>query len=245
MGFQFDFSFFVHELNVGVQYIPVVLLLSLIPLLAGLVLGCFVAVVRLFKVKVLAKIFAVLVIFLRGVPLLLQLTILFFAVTLSFDYVAQKLGLAMTSKDISYTLIAVIGLSINATVYLSEVIRTALQAVNIGQYEAAYSVGLTIRQMLKRIVIPQALPVAIPLIGNTFIGIIKGSSIASLIYVVELVNATLFEANSNYKFLEAYLASAVIYWLLCIAVEHITAFGERRVGIYDKGGAHDRSKRVA
>ena len=145
-------------------------------------------------------------------------------------------GLAMTSKDVSYTLIAVVGLSINATVYLSEVLRTALQSVNSGQYEAAYSVGMTSGQMLKRIVMPQALPVAIPLIGNSFIGLIKGSAIASLISVVEIINATLYEASGNYKFLEAYVAAAIVYWALCICVERIVAFLETRVGIYGKGG---------
>jgi L-cystine transport system permease protein len=236
MGFQFDLSFFAYEIGIGIQYIPVVLLLSILPLMVGLVFGTGIAIVRVFKVRVLAQVFTIIVVFLRGVPLLLQLTILYLTVTLSFDSFAQALNLNMTSKDISYTLIAVIGLSINATVYLSEVMRTALQSVNSGQYEAAYSVGMTSCQMLKRIIIPQALPVAIPLIGSNFIGLIKGSAIASLISVVEIINATLFEASGNYKFLEAYLAAAIIYWALCIMVERIVAFLESRVGVYGKGG---------
>lgn len=236
MGFQFDLAFFAHELGVGIGCIPIVLLLSVIPLAVGLILGSLIAVARIFNVRFWARVFTVLVIFLRGVPLLLQLSILFLVVTMGVDYVAAKFGLPVSSKDISYTAIALIGLSINATVYLSEVVRTALQAVNIGQYEAAYSVGLTAWQLLRRVVVPQAMPVAIPLIGNNFIGIIKNSSVASLIYVVELINATLFEANGNYKFLEAYFAAAVIYWLLCLTVEQAVAFLEKRAGNYDKGG---------
>ncbi len=96
---------------------------------------------------------------------------------------------------------------------------------------------MTSGQMLRRIVIPQALPVAVPLIGSNFIGLIKGSATASLISVVEIINATVFEASGSYKFLEAYVAAAVIYWLLCIIVERIVAFLETRVGVYDKGGA--------
>lgn len=236
MGFQFDISFFAYEIGIAIQYIPIVLLLSIVPLMVGLLLGTGIAIIRLFKVRVLAQVATIVVVFLRGVPLLLQLTILYLTVTLSFDSFAQALQLNMTSKDISYTLIAVIGLSINATVYLSEVIRTALQSVNSGQYEAAYSVGMTPWQMLKRIVIPQALPVAIPLIGSNFIGFIKGSAIASLISVVEIINGTLFEANGNYKFLEAYFAAAIIYWVLCMLVERVVAFLETRVGIIGKGG---------
>jgi L-cystine transport system permease protein len=236
MGFQFDVVFFAYEIGIGIKYIPIVLLLSIVPLIVGLLFGSGIAIVRLFKVRLLAQGFTVIVVFLRGVPLLLQLTILYLTVTLSFDSFAQAVGLNMTSKDISYTLVAVVGLSINATIYLSEVVRTALQSVNSGQYEAAYSVGMTSWQMLKRIVIPQAMPVAIPLIGSNFIGLIKGSAIASLISVVELINGTLFEASGNYKFLEAYLASAVIYWALCILVERIVAFLEIRVGVYGRGG---------
>jgi L-cystine transport system permease protein len=236
MGFQFDLSFLAYEIGIGIRYIPVVLLLSIVPLIVGLLLGTWVAIIRLFKVHPLDKIFTVLVVFLRGVPLVLQLTILYLTINLSFDSFAQMFGLTLTSKDISYTLIAVIGLSINATVYLSEVMRTALQSVNSGQYEAAYSVGMTSGQMLRRIVIPQALPVAIPLIGSNFIGLIKGSAIASLISVVEIINATLYEASGNYKFLEAYVAAAIIYWALCILVERIVAFLETRVGVYGKGG---------
>ncbi|WP_378953555.1 amino acid ABC transporter permease [Pelosinus sp. sgz500959] len=236
MGFQFDLAFLVYELGVGIKYIPIVLLLSIVPLIIGLFFGTGIGIIRLFKVRVLAQVLTVIVVFLRGVPLLLQLTILYLTVTLSFDSFAQSVGLTMTSKDISYTLVAVIGLSINATVYLSEVVRTALQSVNSGQYEAAYSVGMTSWQMLQRIVIPQAMPVAIPLIGSQFISLIKGSAIASLISVVELVNATLFEASGNYKFLEAYLASAIIYWALCICVEWLVIFLQNRIGVYSKGG---------
>ncbi|HWR43911.1 amino acid ABC transporter permease [Sporomusa sp.] len=236
MGFQFDLSFLIFEIGVAIKYIPVVLLLSIVPLIIGLLLGTGIAIIRLFKIRPFDKLFTVFVIFLRGVPLVLQLTILYLAVSLSFDSLARTFGLQMSSKDLSYTLIAVVGLSINATVYLSEVMRTALQSVPAGQHEAAYSVGMTSGQMLRRIIIPQSLPVAIPLIGSNFIGLIKGSAIASLISVVEIINATLYEASGNYKFLEAYVAAAIIYWLLCILVERLVAFLECRVGVYGKGG---------
>jgi L-cystine transport system permease protein len=236
MGFQFDFSFFLYEIGIGIKAIPVVLVLSIVPLLVGLAVGCVIAVIRLFKMKVLHQFFTVVVVFLKGVPLVLQLTILYLAVNLSFEPVAKACGFTIMAKDISCTTVAVFGLSVNAAVYLSEVIRTALNSVPIGQYEAAYSVGMTATQMLRRIIIPQALPVAIPLIGSQFITLIKGSSIASLISVVELINATIFEASSNYKFLEAYFAVAVIYWVMCLSVERLVTILETRVGNYGKGG---------
>lgn len=236
MGFQFDPGFLVFELGVGLRYVPVVLLLSVVPLIVGLLLGTGIAVIRLLSVHPLDKVLSVAVIFLRGVPLVLQLTILYLIFSFGFDSFAKTFGLASTAKDVSYTFVALVGLSVNATVYLSEVMRTALQSVHVGQYEAAYSVGLTTSQLLRRIVLPQALPVAVPLVGSQFISLIKGSAIASLISVVEVINATLYEANGNYKFLEAYVASALIYWALCMLVERLVAFLENRVGISGKGG---------
>lgn len=224
-----------HEIGVGVRYIPVVLILSVVPLIVGLLFGTFIAIVRLYRVPVLNEIFTAIIVFIRGVPLILQLTTLFLFINLSFNIFAEWLGLQVNSSIISYTVIALIGLSINSVAYLSEIVRTALQSVSGGQYEAAYSVGLTSGQTLRRIIIPQAIPVAIPLIGNSFIGLIKGSSAASLISVVEVINATLHEANRSYSFLEAYVASAVIYWTLCMLVERMVAFLETKIGIYGGG----------
>lgn len=237
MGFQFDVSFFLREIGVGFGFVPVVLLLSVVPLITGIVFGSLIAFIRLFKVPVLTEALTAVVVFIRGVPIILQLIVLYLAVNLSFDSIAHWLGLHITSKSLSYTLIALAGLSINAIVYLSEVVRTALQSVNAGQFEAAYSVGLTPLQTIRRIVIPQALPVAIPLLGSQFIGLIKGSSAASLISVTEVINGTLLYATQSYKFLEAYMASAVIYWVLCMLVERVTAWLEARTGFYDRGEA--------
>lgn len=232
MGFQFDFLFFLYEIKVGVGFIPIVLLLSLLPLLVGMAIGSVIAIIRLFRVPFLAPLLAGIVVFLRGVPLLLQLSVLYLLTNIVFD----KLHIGgLSAKDVSYTGVAVLGLSIYATVYLSEVIRTALQSVGRGQYEAAFSIGMTKRQMIRRILLPQALPVALPLLGSNLIGLIKNSSVASLISVVELLNGTQFEASGNYKFLEAYLASALLYWVLCFLVERGIAFLETRSMHYEKG----------
>lgn len=236
MSFQFDFGFFLYELGVACRYIPIVLLLAVVPLGIGLLMGTGIAVVRLLRVHPVDQFFTVGVVFLRGVPLVLQLIILYLAFSLGFDSLALHFGWNVGAKDVSYTFIALVGLTVNASVYLSEVMRTALRSVKPGQYEAAYSIGLTTCQTLRRIVIPQALPVAVPLIGSQFINLIKGSSVASLISVVEIINATVYEANGNYKFLEAYMAAALVYWGLCMVVERLTSLAENRIGVYHRGG---------
>lgn len=235
MNYQLDWNFLLVEILIGFEYIPTVLLLALVPLVVGLILGGFIAIIRIFKLTPLAQIFTCLVIFLRGVPVVLQLTILYLAVTLWAENISEWLGYSGNSTHIPYITVALIGLSINATVYISEIIRTALQAVDFGQYEAGYSVGMTSRQILQRIVLPQSLPIALPLLGNYVIELIKNSSVASLISVMEIVSATSYAANANYKFLEAYLAAAIVYWLICVGVENIIFFLENRLGFEKRG----------
>jgi len=231
-GFHFDTSFFLHEIGVAISYIPVVLLLALIPVTVGLILGLIIAIVRVLRIRFLSTILKVVVIVIRGIPIVLILMISYLLVSLGFDQLVGALGLKISANDISYTFIAIVGLSLSATAYLSEALRSALESVNIGQYEAARSVGMSAGQMFRRIVIPQAVPVAIPLVGNNLIGIIKGTSVASLISVVEMVAGTLLEATQSYKFLEAYVAAAVVYWGLCFSVERLTAIVEARVKKY-------------
>jgi len=231
-GFTFDTGFFLHEIIVGTRFVPVVLLLSLAPLLAGLGLGLLVAIARVLKLPVLSQLFAVLVVVIRGIPVVLILTISYLFTNLGFGPLAATLGLNAGSSGISYTVVAVFGLSLSATAYLSEALRSALESVQAGQFEAARSVGLSPAQMFRRVIIPQALPVAIPLIGNNLISLIKGSSVASVITVVEIMGGTLLEATRSYQFLEAYLAAAVVYWALCFATERLTALAESHVAKY-------------
>ncbi len=86
-----------------------------------------------------------------------------------------------------------------------------------------------------RIIAPQALPVAVPILGSAFIGLIKGTALIYLIGIVDLMNATKIEANANYRYLEAYLASAVMFWALCVIIEKITSLISKRVNSFVKG----------
>jgi ABC-type amino acid transport system permease subunit len=228
-GFSFDGGFLLHEIRVALTFVPVVLLLALVPLLIGLALGTLIAVVRVLRVRVLSQLFKALVVTIRGIPIVLILTITYLLATLGCGPLAAALGL---KAGIPYTLVAVFGMSLSATAYLSEALRSALESVSAGQYEAARSVGLSSAQLFRRVIIPQAVPVAVPLVGNNLIGLIKGSSVASLISVVEIVSGTLQEATQSYKFLEAYVAAGVVYWALCFSAERLTALAESHLTNY-------------
>jgi L-cystine transport system permease protein len=129
-----------------------------------------------------------------------------------------------------------VAISIFAIMNISETIRGALISVDKGQYEAAYSIGLTRMQALRRIILPQAFPVAVPALCNNFIGLIKGSSLAFIISVTDLMNGALITATSNYKYLEAYVASAIVYWVICITIEKVSFIFEKRLSLHLKRG---------
>jgi L-cystine transport system permease protein len=172
----------------------------------------------------------------KGIPLVLVLYILYFGLTQYFDVIASKLHLKLHSKDIKNIYVAYTALSLFAIANISEVIRGSLIAVDKGQYEAAYSAGLTKSQTLRRIILPQAFPVAVPMLCSSFIGLIKGSSLAFLVSVTDLMNGALITATANYNFLEAYVAAAIVYWIICIVIERASYLLEKYLKSYIKVG---------
>ncbi|WP_026881884.1 amino acid ABC transporter permease [Clostridium akagii] len=229
MGNQFDINFMVTiALKAAIRYVPITLELALVPFVIGTILGTIIALVRLYNIKYISKILQVIVVIIKGVPVVLQLLIVYFAVLQCFDSVAKTLHLSIRAKNINSVYIGLVALSFFATAYISEAIRGALTAVKKGQYEAGYSVGLTKVQTLRQIILPQAIPVAMPMLCSNLIGLVKGSSLVFMISVTDLLNGALITANSNYKFLEAYVAAAIVYWILCIVIEKISYVLERK-----------------
>jgi L-cystine transport system permease protein len=119
---------------------------------------------------------------------------------------------------------------------MSEIIRSGILSVNYGQVEAAYSVGMTAPQAMRRIVLPQALAVNLPMLCSMFIALLQGSSLAFSISIVEVTGEANIYAAASFKFLEAFIAAAIIYWGMTILVERITSILEKRVQRYNRGG---------
>jgi len=122
----------------------------------------------------------------------------------------------------------------NASAYLSENIRSALNSVDKGQIEAGYSVGMTSSQNLRRIVIPQALVVALPNFSNVFLEITKDTSLAFSVMIVEIMAKASVEASSGYKYLEAYVDAAIIYFIVCYIFGKAFIILENRLKRYKK-----------
>lgn len=123
---------------------------------------------------------------------------------------------------------SVIGLGLNASAYMSETIRGAISSVDKGQMEAALSIGMTPLQAMVKIVLPQAGRVAIPALSNNFVDIVKGSALAFTLGVTEIMATAQMEGASAYRFLEAFTAVILIYWILISTVSH----GQKRLEVH-------------
>ncbi len=193
--------------------------LSLIAFVVGLVLAVLTALARISTVKPFQWIARFYVSAIRGTPLLVQLFILFY-------------GLPSVGVIIDPFPAAVIGFSLNVGAYASEVIRAAILSIPKGQWEAGHMIGMSYSQTLRRVILPQATRVSIPPLSNTFISLVKDTSLASLILVTEMFRRAQEIAATNYEFLLLYTEVAIIYWIICFFLSLIQGRLEHRFDRY-------------
>lgn len=214
-----DFTSYVDSLLSGVRYIPNTLKLIFIPLLLGLIIGTFFAYLRFKKVKVVDQLIAVFVTVKRGIPITISLLLLNLFFILFYGKFMEFFHLEKSIQDISIIGIAVFSLTLSEICLIEEAMRTALLSLDKGQWEAAKSIGMTEYQTVVRVIIPQLIPVALPNLTNIFLGLIKNSSIVVVIGVVDIMVGCVKPADITYRYFEAYLAAATIYWFINIIFE--------------------------
>lgn len=182
-------------LRAGVLYtIP----LTLITFILGLMLAISTALVRLYAWKIFKFIASFYVWVIRGTPLLVQLFIIFY-------------GLPSVGIILSAYTSAIIGLSLSVGAYGSEIVRAAVLSIQKTQWEAAYSVGMTRMQALRRVILPQAARVSIPPFGNSLISLVKDTSLVATITFVEMFKTSQQIAAHTYEPMILYCEVAVIY----------------------------------
>ncbi|AKA67374.1 MULTISPECIES: amino acid ABC transporter permease [Clostridium] len=194
------------------------MLITIVSMVFGLLIGFFICMLRLSEKKLLVILAKFYVSVIRGTPLLVQIFIIYYGLP---DF-------GITLKPLTA---AFISLSINIGAFLSETIRGAIISIPKGQMEAAVSVGMTYWQAMKRIILPQALRVAIPPMGNTFIGMLKETSLVSVITVTELLRASQLLISKYLVVMPFYLAIALIYWIMSTLFSIILATIEKRLSV--------------
>lgn len=215
----FQFENFLESLASALQYLPKTLMLIIIPLILGTLIGTVIALIRVYKVPVLDKFFAVFIIIYQGVPVVVAIMIYNLLFNLKFNDFANFFHLSITIRDIDFIWVGVFALSLMAITFISDITRGALLSIDPLQNEAGYSVGLTKLQTIRRIIIPQMIPAALPGMVNAVITLIKSSSIVMTVGICEVMMAATIPSTRTYTFFEGYLAAALIYWALAVIVE--------------------------
>lgn len=218
-GAGLDFQF-----DIIVDYLPLLLKgalltvgISLASIAIGAVLGLFIGFGKLSKLAVLRWPASGYINFFRGTPLLLQVLIMHFAVV------------PLISGTTNAVVAAILAMGLNSAAYTAEIFRAGIQSIDVGQREAAYSLGMTHSQTMRHIIVPQAIRRMIPAFGNEFIVLIKDSSIVAYIAVPELMYWANGMKGQYFRVWEPYLTAALIYFILTYSLNKLLEWVERRV----------------
>jgi len=193
--------------------------LTLLSFTLGLALGLLTAVTRLFAPKPLVAIARFYVWVIRGTPLLVQLFVIFYGL--------PSLGILLDAFPA-----ALIGFTLNIGAYTSEIIRAVISSVPRGQWEAAYSIGMSWSQAMRRTILPQAARVAVPPLSNTFISLVKDTSLAAAITVPELFQTAQRIVATTYEPLILYIEAALLYLALSSVLSSLQVRLEKRFARY-------------
>lgn len=193
--------------------------LALASFVLGLAIALAVALMRLSRMRILSWIARAYVSIIRGTPLLVQLFVIFY-------------GLPSLGIKIDPWPSAIIAFALNVGGYAAEVIRAAILSVPKGQWEAAHTIGMGRSLALRRIILPQAARVSVPPLSNTFISLVKDTSLASLILVTELFRQAQKIATASSEFMLLYLEAALIYWVICLVLSSGQGLLEKRLDRY-------------
>ena len=188
--------------------------ITIVTFILGLIIALFTALMRISSSKVLRGIARVYVSIIRGTPMIVQLFIIFYGI--------PELGRLITGNaeeqwTLSSVVSAIIGLSLNVGAYASEIIRGGIISIPKGQTEAAYSIGMNYRQTIR---------VSVPALGNTFLGLIKDTSLLGFILVAEMFRKAQEVASTTYEYFTIYILVAVMYWVVCFIISVIQGFYE-------------------
>lgn len=196
------------------------ILISLLAVLLGVILGVLIALVcnrykENHKGKIANFICQLYVNIIRGTPVLLQLMILYYVV--------------FRTVDISIVLVGMLAFGINSGAYVSEIIRAGIESVDRGQKEAARSLGMTYGMTMRYVVLPQAIRNVMPALGNEFITLLKETSVAGYIGIIELTKASDIIASATYDYFFPLILVALIYLVMTLGLSKLLKIVERKL----------------
>ncbi|MCB2360795.1 amino acid ABC transporter permease [Clostridium estertheticum] len=233
-------SFIIESFPEIIKFLPATLEIALISSVIGILLGFIIAIVRIKKIPILNKLTILYVSFMRGTPLLVQLFLAYYGTPLIIEFINYKFSTKYNINDIPAMVFVFLAFSLNESAYTSETIRGAILSVDKKEVEAGQSIGMTSSTIMRRIILPQALVVAIPNLGNTLISLIKSTSLAFTVSVMDVMGSAKVIAGRNMRFFEVYISVAIIYWVICLLIEIVIKKIEIKLNIQDREVIDDR-----
>jgi len=233
LALDFDFDvvrrYLFHDLIIEAAWVTIQV--TVLAQLIGIVLGIAIALMRVSRNPLVKGVSGFYVWFFRGTPVLLQLFILYFGLPQIIDNRSFTLELTAFRA-------AIVAFGLNEAAYMSEIVRAGILSVEGGQMDASKSLGMTQLQAMRRVILPQAFRVVVPPTGNEFIAMLKNTSIASGIGLVELLHRANLIYATNFKFMELLAVAAIWYLAMTTILSIGQAELERRLAI----GERDRSE---
>jgi polar amino acid transport system permease protein len=211
------------------EYLPTTLEVAFASYFISLIIGLLVALAKEKKPKVVYQIVCFYVSFTRGTPVLVQLYATYFGIPMILNVINYQFGTSFSVSFIPNIAFALFALSLNDAAYSSEYIRAALESVDKGQREAARSIGMSSWQTLTRIIIPEALVVALPSLGNSLITLIKSTSLVFACAVMDITAGGRLIAGRNYRYFEMYISLAIVYWIITFVFSKVFKFFEKKL----------------
>lgn len=232
-----DINYIIESLPSILSRLPITLLIAVGSMVIGLLIGFAVALIQIYKVPVLRQLTSFYVSFTRGTPLLVQMYLVFYGIPKIIYFLQTSYGLFYNFDVnlISPEVFALLAFSLNLGAYLSETIRSAIESVDRGQFEAAKAIGMSPSQMMLKIILPQALAIAIPNLGNIFIITVKDTSLVFIIGVIDIMGQAKILGSRGLAFFEVYIAVSLVYWVICIIIARLLVVLEKRVRRFERG----------
>lgn len=230
MNFNVEYVF--KSIEPILSKLPITLYMTLLATVLALIGGLIFAFIIKQDILIISKTVQFINSFLKGIPVLVILYILYYSMPSVLQQIAPTLGFEYDVKNPPKLIYGIAAFGITYIPYMCDMIISAYNTIPKGQREACDSMGFTTFQAMKRIIIPQMIVVFIPVFGNHFVNILKMTSLAYMVSIIEMMGAAKNYATGVQRFMETYITAALIYWIICIIFDKLFYLIEKRSGKY-------------
>ena len=214
--------------------LPITLFIAFSATTMGFLLGIVIALIRFFHIRVLSQLSTVFISFIRGTPMVVQLYLAYYGIPLMISRIVEASGNEFDINSLPSTLFAIIAFALNTGAYMSESFRSSLMSVENGQFEACKSLHYSTWDSLRTVILPQAFVIAIPTLTSSLLAMIKNTSLAFCITVVDIMAQARIAGSRSFRYFEIYIAVSMIYWPICALLERLLLQLEKRLSRFSK-----------